>query len=38
MADMSGDARAYPFFVRLGALMFAVWSIAALAGPILNHP
>lgn len=35
MHGLSGDARAYPFFVRMGSLMLGAISFAGLIGQLL---
>ena len=35
--DLGGDGRSYPFFVRMGSLMFAAISLLMLAGQLLNR-
>ena len=37
MSSLSGDARGYPFFVRMGSLMFGAISVAGLIGQLLNR-
>lgn len=37
MSDMSGDARAYPFFVRLVALTWGSLALAALVAQVLKQ-
>lgn len=37
MHDLSGDARAYPFFVRIGSLMFGAISLAGVIGELAHR-
>lgn len=35
--DLGGDARSYPFFVRMGSLMFGAVSLIGVIGQLMNR-